>query len=382
MKILITTDTYYPTVNGVAVSTDNLYCQLKKLGHDVKILTLSTTVKERIEGDVYYYKSYHTNIYPDVRIMKPTRSKIIKQLIEWEPDIIHTQSEFSTMVLAKYIKRKLKIPQVHTYHTMYEDYLHYFMRGKVLRKTTLSKLTKGLLSTVDTVIAPTQKVKQKLESYQVKTKVEIVPTGINLNQFRKKLSDEEKEALLIKYDMVGVENRLIYVGRIGQEKNLEEILILFSKSLNDIKNTKLLIVGGGPYLINLKNLVETLEITEYVKFVGMVDINETYKYYQLGTIFVTGSTSETQGITYIEAMASGLPLLCRFDSCIKDLVTNKETGFTYQKEDEFINYLKIMTSNQVLKLHMKYTVKSKVNDYSMEYFGQRVEAIYKEVLEK
>ncbi|MGL4372941.1 MAG: glycosyltransferase family 4 protein, partial [Turicibacter sp.] len=336
MKILITTDTYYPTVNGVAVSTDNLYRQLKKLGHDVKILTLSTNVKERIEGDVYYYKSYHTNVYPDARIMKPTRSKILKSLIEWDPDIIHTQSEFSTMVLAKYIKRKLQIPQVHTYHTMYEDYLHYFMGGKVLRKRTLLTLTRGLLSTVDTVIAPAQKVKEKLESYQVGSNIEIVPTGINLNKFKTELTVHEKEELLLKYDLVGVENRLVYVGRIAKEKNIEEILTLFNKSLHVVTNTKLLIVGGGPYLLKLKQLVKDLGLEDDVKFAGMVDINETYKYYQLGTIFVTASTSETQGITYIEAMASGLPILCRYDLCIKDLVINGETGFAYENEEEFM----------------------------------------------
>ncbi len=120
MKILLTTDTYYPVINGVVTSTYNLYMELKKNNHDVKILTLSHNGKEKIVDDIYYLKSFGFGIYPDVRVKMPFRKKMINELIAWNPDVIHSQTEFSTLFTAKYIANKTKSPQLHTYHTLYE----------------------------------------------------------------------------------------------------------------------------------------------------------------------------------------------------------------------------------------------------------------------
>ena len=107
MKILITTDAYFPMINGVAISTEILYRQLKANGHDVRILTLSNKGAGYISGDIYYLNAKSIKIYPDAKIIKPEfKNRIIKNILEWEPDIIHSQTEFSTMFIAKYIRRK------------------------------------------------------------------------------------------------------------------------------------------------------------------------------------------------------------------------------------------------------------------------------------
>ncbi|KOF57194.1 glycosyl transferase [Clostridium sp. DMHC 10] len=382
MKILITTDTYFPMTNGVVISMDNLYKQLKLLGHDVKILTLSSDGNEHISGDIYYFSSYNSNIYPNTRVIKLGQNKIIKELIKWNPDIIHSQSEFSTMIVAKYLKRKLNIPQVHTYHTMYEDYLHYFLGGKVLRKTVVSKLTGILLNTFETVIAPTEKIKEKLESCNVSTNIEVAPTGINIEKFQKGLSQVEKEKLLSRYGLSSKDTILLYVGRIAEEKNIEEVLSLYNNALRYVKNTKLLIVGGGPDLPKLKDIVKKYGIEEYVKFTDMINTDEIYKYYNLGDIFITASISETQGITYIEALASGLPVICRWDMCIKDLIIDRQTGFTYKNEEEFKNALINIVLNEELKRHMGTNIQSKVRSYSVERFGERILEVYNTVLDQ
>jgi 1,2-diacylglycerol 3-alpha-glucosyltransferase len=380
MKILITTDTYYPMTNGVVISTDNLYKQLKLLGHEVKILALSADGKEHVEGDIFCFSSYNINVYPEAKIIRPRKSSIIRGIIKWRPDIIHSQSEFSTMVIAKYIRKKLNIPQVHTYHTLYEDYLHYFPGGKTIKKTALSKLTGLLLNTFDTVIAPTEKVKEKLESYQVGTNIEIVPTGISLDKFQSEISLSEKDELLSRYGLSRNDNILLYVGRIAEEKNIGEVLKFYNKALGYIENTKLLIVGGGPYLSKLKEIASQYGIESDVKFTGMVSNEEIHKYYKLGDAFITASTSETQGITYIEALASGLPVICRFDKCIENIVVNGETGFTYENEEEFINALVNITTDSQLRKNLSSNVQNKVKDYSVENFGLRILSIYNNLL--
>ncbi|WP_406542550.1 glycosyltransferase [Clostridium ljungdahlii] len=107
MKILITTDTYFPMINGVVTSIYNLYKELKNNNYDVKILTLSPTGNEKIIGDICYLKSIGVGIYPNARIKFPFRNRIINRLIDWKPDMIHSQTEFSTLFTAKYIASKI-----------------------------------------------------------------------------------------------------------------------------------------------------------------------------------------------------------------------------------------------------------------------------------
>jgi len=383
MKILITTDTYYPITNGVVISTDTLYNQLKLRGHDVRILTLSNEGKGYTSGDVYYLSAGSVNVYPQAKIIKPTRSKIISEIIQWRPEIIHSQTEFSTMVMAKYIKRKLKIPQVHTYHTMYEDYLKYFLKGRVLKKNAMAKITRILLNSFDIVIAPTEKVKRLLASYKVSTDIiEVIPTGIDIGKFQNTVSSVERETILLKYGMNSKDNVLIYIGRIGEEKNIEELLYLFNKAHMEISNLKFLIVGGGPYLDNLIAIVDELNLNDSVKFTGMVNSNIIYKYYKIGTIFVTASKSESQGLTYLEALASGCPVLCRWDPCIEGLIIDGNTGFSYNDGDEFMKDLKKLLYNEKLRTTIKENSIEIANKYSKENFGLRVVDIYKKAIEK
>lgn len=382
MKILITTDTYYPMINGVVISINNLYKQLKAAGNDVKILALSYDGKQHIEGDVYYLNSRFVRIYPQAKIIRPFGNKIIRQLIEWSPDIIHSQTEFSTMIVAKYIKRKLNIPQIHTYHTMYEDYLQYIFKGKVIGKGTMSRIIRILFNTFDEIIAPTEKVRQSLTSYGIKTDIKIAPTGIDIEKFRKSLTLEEKEAILNKYGLSIKDDVIIYVGRIAEEKNIDEIIILFKEVLKSMPKLKLLIVGGGPYITNLEDMVQELNMKENVKFTGMIDVDEVQKYYKLGIAFVTASKSESQGLTYVESLASGCPVICKWDLCIKDLVINGETGYTYESREQFIFEIQKIVTDKELRENISTKAIEKSKLYSTENFGKRVFEIYNEVLNK
>lgn len=376
MKILITTDTYYPMINGVVISTNNLYRELKNQGHDVKIMALSSSGEERIDGDIYYLKSLKIGIYPDARFKVPFTGNLIKQLIEWKPDIIHSQTEFSTLFAAKYIAKKINIPQIHTYHTLYEDYLMYIMGGKLINKRTNAKITKFMLNSMDAVIVPTSKVEKVIKGYGVNTNTFIVPTGISLSKFKKKISEEEKIAILEKLNLSEKDKIISYIGRIAEEKNIEEVMDYFASAKDQIEDLKLLVVGGGPYLEKLRDKAISLNLQQCIRFAGMVAPEEVYKYYQIGQVFVTSSTSETQGLTYIEALASGLPVVCRYDSCIDGLIVNNETGFTYTTEQEFTNYIRNIFNDPSLKQKLSYEAINKAEEYSTEYFGEKISNIY------
>lgn len=374
MKILITTDTYSPIINGVVTSINNLYRELKYNGHDVKILTLSNTGAEKINGDVYYLKSIRViGVYPDARIINTIlHNKLIKKIIEWGPHVIHSQTEFSMMLVSKYISYKLNVPHIHTYHTMYENYLNYLFGGKILNKSICGKIAKVILNSLDGVIVPTEKTRNTLLSYGVNKPIYVIPTGIDLSRFRQKVSLKEKEEIMTNLK-INKEDRIIaYIGRIGKEKNINEILMLMPHIIKEFKHVKLLIVGGGPYLEDLKDLVKKQNIEGNVIFTGMINYEEVYKYYKIAEIFVTASTSETQGLTYIEALSSGCPVVCKYDTCINGVIEQSRNGFSYKKKDEFIYYIERILGDADLKNKMSKEAVISAGKYSSSIFANKV----------
>ena len=185
----------------------------------------------------------------------------------------------------------------------------------------------------DFVIAPTGKVRDLLQRYGVKTPVEVIPSGLELEQFAVQMDDMERNTLREKFGIGKEDVVLLYLGRLAQEKNIEELLLLTDRYADP--HIKLLLVGDGPYRSVLEEKAAKLRLGERVIFAGMVPPNEVVRYYSLGDIFVSASQSETQGLTYVEAMAAGLPLLCRDDPCLLEVVQNGKNGLTYINEDEF-----------------------------------------------
>jgi 1,2-diacylglycerol 3-alpha-glucosyltransferase len=378
MKILITTDAYMPMINGVVTSVINLYMELKGKGHDVRILTLSSSGKSEIAGDVYYVKSNGIKIYPDARFTVAFWDKVIGEIIEWRPEIIHSQSEFSTFFIAKKIAGKLHIPLVHTYHTMYEQYTHYFAPNKAVGKKMVTVFTKELLKGVSSVIAPTAKVKKSLIGYGVTAPIAVVPTGLLLERFQVRISEEEKSKLKRSLRIEEKTHVLVSIGRLGKEKNFEELFSNIRELLKKREDVCLLLVGDGPDRKELEQLAADMELEQKIYFVGKVLPEEVYQYYQLGEIFVSCSTSETQGLTFIEAMASGLPLVCKADDCLENVLYDGMNGYVIQNQKEFTDGINSLLENKELYKQMAAEAELVVRDYSVEKFADKIEDIYEE----
>lgn len=338
MKILITTDLFTTATNGVVTSVRNLFDELKKNGHDVRILTLSDSMRSRKEDSVYYIRSMPIGVYPNIRMPLSYRHRLIKELIDWKPDVIHSQCEFFSFQYALRISKLTSAPIVHTYHTLYEQYVTYVIPSyKRLGRCVVRVLSKKRLKRVNNIIVPTRKVEDTLLGYKMDNKICIIPSGISLEQHKRRITTEQRAEKRQALGIAKDQPVLINLGRLGTEKNLEELLTFFSVALDKNKNMVFLIVGDGPAKNQLQKQTVELGIADRVIFTGMVDPSEVQDYYQLGDIFVSASTSETQGLTYIEAAANGLPLLCRQDLCLKDVIVQGENGYEYTNEQEFLD---------------------------------------------
>ncbi|MDO4188646.1 MAG: glycosyltransferase [Lachnospiraceae bacterium] len=394
MKILITSDWNTDAINGVVTSINNLMYGLRARGHEVKLLALSSSHQTRITEDGWEVASLPADfVYPEARLRVGLMTKIYDKVIEWGPDIVHSQCEFSTFLMAHHIAHECDIPIVHTYHTVYEDYTHYigfkhiknlkYIPGRKLNKKVATKAVAEFSKTISRfcqgMIAPTEKVKDLLLGYDSKCPVFVVPSGITLENFRQTLSDDEKANLRNKYEISDDEIVALFLGRVAKEKNINEVMKYISSR---DENVKLLVVGDGPELENLKKLATKMDINDRVKFVGMADPKDVWKYYQLGDFFTSASTSETQGLTYIEALSSGLPLLCRKDPCLDDVVEEGENGCLFTNEDEFYSgmdrVLEILNSDG----YDRKLIGQSAEKFSRESFARTLETIYLDTLNR
>jgi 1,2-diacylglycerol 3-alpha-glucosyltransferase len=155
---------------------------------------------------------------------------------------------------------------------------------------------------------------------------------------------------------------------------------MFSRLDGEINNLKLLIVGKGPYLNNLKELTKAKNLEDKVIFTGVVNPSEVYKYYKISDAFVTASTSETQGLTYIEALSSGLPVICRYDTCIEGVVETGINGFVYQNEEEFRTAVKALFSSEEYRHTIAQKAELAADKFSSRAFATKVEELYRSVL--
>lgn len=383
MKVLITTDLLITSTNGVATSVRNLWEGLRKRGHTVRILTVSDRADSYKDDSVYYIKSVPIGfIYPDMRMPISYRNLFIDELIEWKPDIIHSQCEFFSFQFAKHISRLTDAPIVHTYHTLYEEYATYVIPSKFIGKYVVKKWSRICLKYVNRIIVPSSKVENTLRGYGVKNTISVVPSGISLEQHSYRMNEKERREKRQILEIPEDYHVLLSLGRIGKEKNLGELLNYFADAL--LKNQKLtfLIVGDGPDKRNMEILTSNLGIEAHVIFIGMVEPLQVQEYYQLADVFVSASISETQGLTYIEAAANGLPLLCRKDDCLEDIIKDGVNGYVYTSSEEFLNKLKIIMENSEWRLSAGKHSQEIAEAFNQSHFADVVETIYESTREE
>lgn len=379
MKILITSDWYAPTLNGVVVSILNLKHSLEERGHEVRVLTLSNSPRSYCRDGVTHIGSFNASkIYPNARIRLAPARALLQDLIDWQPDIVHSQCEFCTFFLARKIAELSGAPLVHTYHTVYEDYTHYFSPSERLGRRTMAAFAYWIGTQIDCYVAPTEKIRALLDGYGVKCPIDVIPTGLDLSLFSASVAPEQRSELRRSYGIADDRIVLAAIGRLAAEKNAEELLC-YMADCRDLPLT-LLLVGDGPNRAALETLAKKLELGDRAIFTGMVPHDKVGTYYHLGDVFVNASTSEAQGLTYNEALAAGLPALCRADDVLDGVIENGINGWQYHDEAEFREKIEALVTDSALRARMSQAAQNSAAAFSKANFGARAEALYLEQL--
>ncbi|MCF6514833.1 glycosyltransferase [Lactobacillus sp. S2-2] len=376
MNIALFTDTYFPQVSGVATSIRTLKEELENKGHKVYIFTTTdpNAKKDDSDDDVFRFSSIPFVSFSERRIAVRGLFQAYQIAKRLKIDIVHTQTEFSMGFIGKFVSKYLKVPCIHTYHTMYEDYLHYVANGRILKPIHVKEGTLAFCHNINGIVAPSNRVLDKLTEYGVKSPIRIIPTGINVEHYQDNQIKNMKEQLNISSET----KVLLSVSRLAYEKNIDKLIDLFPKILNNNKNIVLVIVGNGPAKDDLVNQVNDLGIENNVIFTGEIDNSKVNSYYQMADIFVSTSNSESQGLTYIEAMASGIKVVVSSSPYTNELLSDKSLGSVFDRDQEFIEIVSEYLSNPDKYPEKSKLRRQKLHDISSTYFGERILDFYYE----
>ncbi len=389
MRIGIFTDTYPPFINGVSTSIVMLKKALEKQGHTVYIVTVNNeNMKYKYEEDekVIRIPGIPVGIY-DYRLTGIYPVKIVNKIRKWHLDVIHSQTEFGVGTFARIIAKQFHIPLVHTYHTMYEDYVHYITKGyfvgtskKIVEYLTLFYCDK----TISELIVPTEKTKELFkEKYKVNRNVYVIPTGIEIEKFY--LENNKNLNILEKRNSLGIAKDdfvILFVGRIGTEKNIDLLLNGMDKLIKLSKKIKLLIIGDGPDMGYYKEYVYKRKLGKNVIFTGKVPWDSISEYYLIADIFATASVTETQGLTVIEAMAAGLPVVCINDESFTGTIMNNVDGIIFNNLEEYIEAITKLYQDRELLKNLGKKARIDAEKYSSEKFATSVLEVYRTAIKK
>lgn len=387
MRIALFTETYLPYINGVVTHVKALRDGLEKQGHEVLVVTANTkTHHHYIKDGVLNCPAKTFKKLYNYGLASPVSARRLTLLRRFRPQIIHIHNEFGVGLSGTIMAKQLDIPLVYTLHTMYDDYLYYIVPPKLVPalKRFSHRYMKFLAQKATALTGPSQKVQEFFNGCGVQKSVNVVPNPVELDMFSPQIIDKSKaNALRKQYDILDDDILVSFCGRLGREKSVDVLLKNWAKVVKKEDKLKLMILGEGPCLEELKDLAKDLNIDDMVKFTGRVEHSELPNYYGACQLYITASLSDTNSISMKEAMATGLPVIHIHDPLNAGQVVNGVNGYIYKDADEMysiLNKFKDMTDEQ--KKEIQNSVINSVKIYSCEALAGYLVSVYKDAIKK
>lgn len=330
LNIGIFTDSYLPYTSGVVRSIQIFKEELSRMGHEVFIFAPSYK-NCGAESKVFRFASIPSPTNPDFTLAVPFSLRLKPTIQRIKLDLIHVHSPFLLGRLGARYARKLGIPLVFTFHTLYDQYVHYVPFARSFTRELAQRISREFCNQCDLVIVPTNIIEEYLRDIGVKSPIKRVPTGIKVDELR----SGNPEWLKNEYGISSADKVLLFVGRLGQEKNIGFLLESFCLINKEVENTVLVLVGGGPEEEALKKKTKELGLSERVIFTGTLPYRDVINCYAGADMFLFSSVTETQGIVINEAKAAGLPV-----------VAVKAYGVSEMVEDGVDGYLTVLETEQ------------------------------------
>ncbi len=378
MKIGVFTDSFRPYTSGVVRSIELFSREFINLGHEVYIFGPDYPLLHppREEG-VYRFISVPAPTMPDFSLPIPISLHLAPTIRRIGLDIVHVHSPFLLGRLGARAARRHRLPLVFTFHTLYDQYVHYFPIAEKTSMQMVQKISRQFCNRCNLVAAPSQLVINYLQRIGVNVPIENIPTGVDLEEFK----NTDKLWLQKNYGIQEDEKILLFVGRLGREKNITFLIKAFHLIESYYKNTKLVLVGKGPQEEELKKLVSQLGLQEKVIFTGVMPRNKLVHCYASSHLFVFPSMSETQGLVIGEAKATGLPTVAIRAFGPAEMVADGSDGYlTDPNLASFTGAIMEILSNDRLYNKMSKRAKENALKISSAYCADNMLSLYDKLI--
>jgi glycosyltransferase involved in cell wall biosynthesis len=373
MNIAMLTDTYFPQVNGVSTSVYLFRKNLEKLGHRIYIVSPVGP-----KGDPYFFKvkGFRTMQQKDQKIALPDAKHLLQFLEDNQITHIHSHSPLSMGWTALWLQKRYGYVHFHTYHTLLVEYRHYMPRlFRPSRKLT-QEFSKWFCSEVDCVIAPTTEMKKELEGYGLKKEIQVIPTGIDTDLFQTaQMVDLRKLYHLPKDAFIS-----LFAGRMAKEKNITFLFEVTERLVRSGAPFYLVLVGNGPYYEELVEIVRKKKLNDRIIFAGEMPRTQLAGYYRSADCFSFASTSETQGLVVLEALAAGLPVIAVAQKGVKNVLKNGEGCFLTDTPDAAFfteQITQLMKKPELRETASAEAVAYIKKNWSINLFAEKVSELYK-----
>lgn len=383
MRIALFTETYLPYINGVVTHVKSLKEGLEKQGHEVLVVTADPhTNHHYLKDKVLHCPAKSIKRFYNFGMAFPFSHTRLQYLRAFDPDIIHIHQEFGIGYSGMQIAKILKKPLVYTLHTMYDDYLYYVAPRPLipLVKKFSHRYAHFLADSAVCLTGPSKKVEEYFRECGIDKDVSVIPNPVELDTFDPAgVSEAEIAACRAKYGLAVTDTVACFCGRLGQEKSVDILLDYWKKAVSPKDGCKLMIIGDGPARPALEEQAAALGIADQVIFTGAIRHNDLPPYYACCDLYITASLSDTNSISMLEGMASGLPVLQRNDPLNEGQVENGINGYIFGTPAEMrTDILKIRDLAPEEKKAFRRKVRNSVKTSGCEALANYILAVYRQ----
>ncbi len=321
MRIALFTETFLPKVDGIVTRLRHTVDHLQRLGDEVLIFSPDGGLTEHKGARIYGVSGFPLPMYPELKLALP-RPAIGEELSRFDPDIIHVVNPAILGLAGLFYGKTLNIPIVASYHTHLPEYLQHYGLGALegllweLLKAGHNQAELNLCTSTVMVQTLVERGIERVDLWQRGVDTETFQPDLASLEMRNRLSQGHPEDPL-----------LLYVGRLGAEKEIDRIKPI----LEAIPNARLALVGDGP---NRQTLEKYFAETR-THFVGYLGGQELAAAFASADAFVFPSRTETLGLVLLEVMAAGCPVVAARSGGIPDIVEDGVNGYLFDPTDDW-----------------------------------------------
>lgn len=387
MRIALFTETYLPHINGVVTHVKILRDGLTQLGHEVLVVTADADAHRHfVEDGVLHCPAHTSKKFYNYGLSLPVSSSRLKHVREFAPDIIHIHTEFGIGMSGLLCAKILHVPLVYTLHTMYDDYVYYVAPKPLVKAATKvsHRYFKFIAKHSNALTGPSQKCQEYFRLTGLKKDVSVIPNAVEVDQFSPHEVPEDVRAAL--REKCGIRDGCMvacFVGRLGREKSVDVLLDYWQAAVKPEDNIHLVVIGEGPVRQELMEQAKALGIDDMVTFTGRVEHEDLPPYYAICDVYITASLSDTNSISMLEGMCSGLPVLQRTDPLNADQVRDGKNGFNFDSPEEMVQKLReIRTMDADALAAFKQSVIDSIRENGAKALASRILTVYQRVVKQ